>query len=213
MDLSTGISLMRILWAASSRTQQARHSYHMSGKAAMRWISQRVSKMYQTFSDYQLVTQLARKTASCVYLAQSMKVPSDEVVLKVFDSIRLDGVQEQENFLQEVHFLKQLHHPYILPLLSGGIEEGHPFLVSKYVPLGSLRSSINSSFPMCTSLNEAMQTIVRVGQALSYAHTWKRLHTNIKPENVLFESGGQAVLTDFALHSMMTHNIPLQQPD
>src|SRR5690348_1524348 len=160
--------------------------------------------MSQTFSDYRLVKQLVRKTASCVYLARSMKVPSDEVVFKVFDTIRLDGEQEQKNFLQEVHFLKQLRHPYILPLLSGGIEEGHPFLVSKYVPLGSLQSSINSSSHRHTSLNEAMQIIVRVGQALSYAHTWERLHTNIKPENILFDSDGRAVLADFAFHRIMT---------
>lgn len=169
--------------------------------------------MSQTFSDYQLVKQLARKNSSCVYLARSLKEPSDEVIFKVFNTIRLNEEQEQKNFLQEVHLLKQLHHPYILPLLGGGIEEGYPFLVSKYVPLGSLRSSINSSSPMYTSLNEAVQIIVRVGQALSYAHTWKRLHTNIKPENILFDSDGRAVLADFALHSMMTSNIPIQQPE
>ncbi len=65
--------------------------------------------MSQIFSDYQLVKQLTRKTTSCVYLAQSTKVPFDEVVLKVFDTIRLDGVQEQKNFLQEIHLLQQLH--------------------------------------------------------------------------------------------------------
>ena len=39
----------------------------------------------------------------------------------------------------------------------------------------------------------------QVGQALVYAHEHHIVHGNIKPENILLDANGQAVLTDFAL--------------
>ncbi|HEX3643038.1 MAG TPA: serine/threonine-protein kinase, partial [Ktedonobacteraceae bacterium] len=39
----------------------------------------------------------------------------------------------------------------------------------------------------------------QVGQALAYAHKHYILHGNIRPENILFNANGEAVLTDFSL--------------
>src|SRR5713226_2881647 len=173
-----------------------------------------VAGMHSLFQDYQLVTQLAGGISSNLYLAQSTTHgPADQVVFKIFDSIRLEQTQELERFQQEVHKLKQLHHPYILPLLNGEVGKEHPILVSKYVPRGSLRSRLSSSSSERIPLGEGLQMIVQIGQALSYAHAWNVLHGNIKPENILLDGNGHALLTDFVLQSITVSTVPHAQAD
>jgi serine/threonine protein kinase len=169
--------------------------------------------MSQPFDDYQFITPLARKVSSVLYLAQSARDATDKVVFKIFDAIYLDTEQKQKKFLQEVDKLKQLHHPYILPVLDGGIENGQPFLVSRYAPLNSLRSRLGPSASVSLSVDEALQIIVRVGQALAYAHSWNIVHGNIKPENVLFDVDNKALLADFTPHSIISSHIPDQSSD
>lgn len=172
-----------------------------------------VLMMSQPFDEYQFITPLARKVSSVLYLAQSAREATDKVVFKIFDAIYLDTEQKKKNFLQEVDKLKQLHHPYILPVLDGGIENGQPFLVSRYAPLNSLRSRLVPSASVSLSVDEALQIIVRVGQALAYAHSWNIVHGNIKPENVLFDVDNKALLADFTPHSIISSHIPDQSSD
>ena len=43
--------------------------------------------------------------------------------------------------------------------------------------------------------------VVQVGEALAYAHEHTIVHSNIKPENILFDANDRAILTDFSLVS------------
>jgi len=159
--------------------------------------------MDQTFSEYQLVKQLAQKTSSSLYLAQSSTIPTERVVVKVFDGSGLATTQEQERFQQEVSRLSQLSHPYIVPLLGGGIlENDHPYLVSTYIPRDSLRNRLHALYPARLPLETVLRIIVQVGQAFSYAHAWNILHNNVKSENVLFTADDTILLTDFTLNSI-----------
>lgn len=169
--------------------------------------------MSQPFDEYQFITPLARKVSSVLYLAQSVREATDKVVFKIFDAIYLDTEQKQKKFLQEIEKLKQLHHPYILPVLDGGIENGQPFLISRYAPMNSLRSRLAPSTSMRMPVDDALQIIVRVGQALAYAHSWNIVHGNIKPENVLFDADNKALLADFTPHSIILSHIPDQSSD
>src|SRR5581483_9233447 len=166
--------------------------------------------MIQLFHGYQVIRPLASNTFSNVYLAQAAQEATDKVVFKVFHSILLDQEQEQKVFLREVDKLKQLNHPYILPLLDGGITNGHPFLVSRYASQDSLRCRLDPSSSLRPSTADALQIIVRVGQALAYAHSWKILHGNIKPENVLFDVDEKALLADFIPFSLLSPHTPDQ---
>ncbi|GHO51081.1 serine/threonine protein kinase [Ktedonospora formicarum] len=167
--------------------------------------------MNQIFRDYQLVTQLSRKAFSCLYLAQPIAASTENVVIRIFDSISADFVQE--HFQKEINQITHLRHPFILPLHSGGIEQGHPYLVSGYAPSDSLRNRIMALQPRPFPLAKALLTIVQLGQALGYAHAWNILHTNIKPENVLFNAQDQALLADFIPSSLTKDYLSRQQPD
>src|SRR2546429_7833018 len=82
-----------------------------------------------------------------------------------------------------------------------GIEKDQPFAVREYLPIGPLRSRLKSLSPQRLELREALDLVLQVGQALSFAHEHNIVHGNIKPENILFDLHGQTVLTDFNLVS------------
>src|SRR5690349_18510536 len=145
--------------------------------------------MTQFFDNYQFITPLGRRISSSVHLARSTsKYASDIFAVKMFNTVKLQKAQEQQDFLRRVNVLKQLHHPHILPVWEGGIEEksDRPYLVSAYAAHESLRSDLDTTNPTPLLLERALQVIAQIGQALTYAHARNILHARLKPENVLF---------------------------
>jgi serine/threonine protein kinase len=155
----------------------------------------------KVFSGYRIVASLSSSPTSTVYLAQSTSSPAQEVVLKVLDASLFTSEQDQEAFLQEGEFLARLKHSHILPILDVGVERGLPYIVSEYAPNGSLRDRLNS-LSVHLPTEEAIQILSDIGTALQYAHEQNILHCNIKPENILFNAAGEALLADFGLVSI-----------
>jgi hypothetical protein len=52
-------------------------------------------------------------------------------------------------------------------------------------------------------LDEAVRIIADVGDALSYAHQRGMVHRDVKPANVMFNSDGHVILTDFGIAKMV----------
>jgi serine/threonine protein kinase len=173
-----------------------------------------VLMMVQFFHDYQCIAQPGKRSSCSVHLAQSLSDPdADPVVIKIFNTINLEQEPEQEHFLQEVNYLKQLHHPHILEVIGGGIERGHPYIVSVYAARGSLRSRLDAGKLASLPLQRAIQVITEIGQALSYAHAWNILHARLKPENVLFGPNDEVLLADFTLESLVQGSTADTRPD
>ncbi|MBO0792565.1 MAG: protein kinase, partial [Ktedonobacteraceae bacterium] len=152
--------------------------------------------MDQAFHEYQEVTQLAKGAAGSRYRARAS---NDDVIIQVYEFVYLSSTQEQERFQQECKQLQRLRHPFISQLQDAGIEQDHPYLVNKAISDDSLRSRLSSAR---IPLGKALSIIIRTGQALSYAHTWNILHTNIRPENILFKARDQVILADFLPRSI-----------
>lgn len=170
--------------------------------------------MAQFFHDYQCIAQLGKRSSSSVQLAQSLSDPDAEpVVIKIFNAINLEQEPEHEHFLQEVDYLKQLHHPHIIEVVEGGIERGHPYLVSAYAARGSLRSLLDANGSAPLPLERAIRVITEVGQALSYAHAWNIVHARLKPENVLLGPNDEILLADFMLESLVQGSTADTRPD
>ena len=174
--------------------------------------------MNEQFRGYQLVTQLARKTKSSLYLAHPVTKPSEKVVIKIFDP--LDAGVRQEYFYNEVDHLTQLRHPFLISLLDGGIEQDRPYLISSYAPNGSLRQRLKSIRPLSLeaaisplSLEAAFLVLVQIGQALSYTHGWNVIHGHLKPENILFNTQDEAMLADFIPPSLLESYFPYDRPE
>jgi serine/threonine protein kinase len=150
---------------------------------------------------YNLTTTLAKKYSHSTYLASSLEESEQQVVVITFSPSLCSSLHKRKAFLQKAQRLKELQHSHILPLLDAGIEGGRPFVVRNYLPNGSLRSYLKQHSPKQLEPSEALNIILQVGEALTCAHQQNIFHGNLKPENILFDANGKALLTDFTLVS------------
>jgi len=115
----------------------------------------------------------------------------------------LTSLKERERFFQEVRLLNLLKYPHILPILDVGIYDDLPYVVTEYMFNGSLRDYFDEQSSLLVPLQETMYILLQIGQALNYAHQRNIIHGNLKPENILFNEQGKALLTDFRIEAML----------
>jgi serine/threonine-protein kinase len=108
------------------------------------------------------------------------------------------GLDQQfiERFRLEARTIARLQHPHILPLYDYGVEDDILYLVMAYIEGGSLNKRIGRE-PM--ELGEIERILRQVAMALDYAHKQGIIHRDIKPDNILLDGEGNALLADFGI--------------
>ncbi len=90
----------------------------------------------------------------------------------------------------------RLEHPNIIPVYDlGRAEDGRPFLAMKLIDGRSWKAALAEE----GSLDEALEVLLQVCQAVAYAHRRGVLHLDIKPSNVMLGAFGEVLLTDWGL--------------
>src|ERR687894_1079826 len=114
-----------------------------------------------------------------------------EVAVKV---IPIYSAKERSRALREGQIAEGLRHPNIvetLEVIPGNLEI---YLVTELVHGVPLDVAARRY-----SLDEVVEVLVQVLEALSYAHSQGVIHRDIKPQNVLVDGRGRAKLTDFGV--------------
>lgn len=152
--------------------------------------------MSQHFLHYTVTSTLERHAASQTYLATHDHEAGHTVVLKIFYEPGFINISEQEKFLQESEKFSTLSATHIVPMLEAGIERDQAYIVSEYMPNGSLRVRLDRTYPQRLPFQQAMTIITQIGQSLAYLHARYLLHGQLKPEQILFDANGHAILSD-----------------
>ncbi len=98
-------------------------------------------------------------------------------------------------FLAESKSLAKLAHPNIAKVLDFGYENGSLYLISEYVPGNSLSDLMNRPI----SWQHAINILLPLTNALVYAHSRGIIHRDLKPDNIIINTDGQPILSDFSL--------------
>jgi serine/threonine protein kinase len=108
------------------------------------------------------------------------------------------GLDQQfiERFKLEARTIARLQHPHILPLYDYGVEDDILYLVMAYIEGGSLGDRIDSGR---LTPRQAEPILRQVAAALDYAHRQGVIHRDIKPDNILLDKEGNALLADFGI--------------
>ncbi|HEY1354511.1 MAG TPA: cellulose binding domain-containing protein [Ktedonobacteraceae bacterium] len=149
--------------------------------------------------SYRLTRLLGIGPVSKTHLAERQGLPGDQVVVKLFEALPPGSPEEQDQALEEVRLLTYLEHPALLPVLDDGLYEQVLYMVSPYATGGSLRQRLSRTPGELLALKEALSILRQVGEALAFAHRQQVVHANLKPENILFQEDGRALLGDFLL--------------
>jgi tetratricopeptide (TPR) repeat protein len=159
--------------------------------------------------NYRVVKQISTRGAfGSVYLGKHIVFRDrPPVAIKLLHKHLAE--KEQQGFLQEARFLEMLKHEHILPIIDAGIENenGVLYLIAHYASSGSLRDHIQQESPKPLSIEEAMTILSQIGKALHYAHQWNIVHLDLKPDNILFNAEGRALLADFGIAVLLEEAI------
>jgi serine/threonine protein kinase len=101
-----------------------------------------------------------------------------------------------KRFSREAEVVSRLNHPHILKVFDYGEDGGYLYLVMELHTGGTLATLLQQGR---LSLERASKIIQDLAEALDYAHQHGVIHRDIKPQNVLMDEQGNAILTDFGI--------------
>ena len=154
------------------------------------------------FGRYEVRRELGRGGMGAVLLAFD-RAFRREVALKVMLTPDAPAAT-LARFVQEAQLTGQLAHPGIPPVHElGTTPDGRPYYAMKVVRGASLREWLDRArseprgraFPLARRL----EALIRVGEALDYAHAHGVIHRDLKPENVLVGEFGEVLVMDWGL--------------
>jgi predicted Ser/Thr protein kinase len=150
----------------------------------------------QHIGRYRVERLLGKGGFGMVYLAHDDQLQRP-VAVKVPHRHRISRPEDVEAYLAEARVLAGLDHPNIVPVHDvGSTDDGLPFVVSKLIEGSDLTKRLSQSRP---SVQEAAELVATVAEALHYAHRKGLVHRDIKPGNILLDSGGKPFVADFGL--------------
>ena len=147
-------------------------------------------------AEYEIVEELGRGGMAIVFKAKENQLDR-EVAIKVLPFSLAFDKEFVERFQREARTSARLEHPNIIPIYRVGKSGRIIYFVMKFLrgkPLSSVLSARGSLPPA-----EIKKILAEVGRALAYAHKKEIVHRDIKPDNIMFDEHGHAVVTDFGI--------------
>src|SRR3989475_230406 len=155
----------------------------------------------QLKDEYEILDELGRGGMAIVFKAREKQLERD-VAIKVLPFSLAFDKEFVERFQREARTSAKLEHPGIIPIYRVGKSGRVIYFVMKFLrgkPLASVLAARGSLPPA-----EIRQILVQVARALAYAHKGGIVHRDIKPDNIMFDEHGQAVVTDFGIAKAAT---------
>lgn len=160
------------------------------------------------FGDFILLHEIARGGMGVVFRAHQISL-NREVAVKMILAGQLATPDLVERFRREAQAAARLDHPQIVPIYEVGEYETQHYFAMKLVEGGSLGDAMSRFCLRSLGTERTKQTrqrereivsvLLKVSQALAYAHAHGILHRDVKPNNILLEHGNEPLLTDFGL--------------
>jgi len=150
----------------------------------------------QLHDEYEILEELGRGGMAIVFKAREKQLERD-VAIKVLPFSLAFDKEFVERFQREARTSAKLEHPSIIPIYRVGKSGRVIYFVMKFLrgkPLSSVLAARGTLPPA-----EIRQILVQVARALAYAHKSGIVHRDIKPDNIMFDEHGLAVVTDFGI--------------
>ena len=175
-------------------------------------IPERVALSAGEFVDrYEVIQTLGSGSFGDVYKVSAGKRPDEVFALKVLklwttDKKTREGLSKRFQLEYETG---QIDSPYLVKSFDYGYTKGNPYIVMEFCPNGDLRKKLGFDIEVETIHKYAVEIL----QGLRALHLNGKTHRDLKPDNVLFDAGGRAKLTDFGITGHANIKVKLTETD
>jgi serine/threonine protein kinase len=118
------------------------------------------------------------------------------VALKMILAGQLANETDVKRFYSEAEAAANLDHPEIVPIFEVGQHDGQHYFSMGFVE-GQRLSELLAAGPLPP--RQAAALMVKVAEAIAYAHSRGVIHRDLKPANILLDQAGNPRVTDFDL--------------
>jgi len=159
------------------------------------------ARIGQHVGAYRLVRLLGHGGMGAVYLAERNAGGfTQQVALKLIRS-GYEGSDARRRFERERQILSRLQHPAIARLYDGGVlEDGSPWFAMELIEGETLSQ-------WCTRralpVRERAALLLRIAEAVQYAHQQLVIHRDLKPTNILIDKDGAPHVLDFGIAALL----------
>ena len=181
-------------------------SVRMTGGGSLQsWEPPTVAEAARLFPNYEITEMIGRGGMGVVYKGRQTSLDRMVAIKLLPLEVSIDR-DFGDRFVREARTMAKMNHPNIVSVFDfGNTTEGHLYFVMEFVEGTTLHHLIKS---VGLKASQALEIIVRVCEALQYAHSEGVIHRDIKPANILVDTKGRVKVTDFGLARMDTSKTP-----
>src|SRR4051794_4270750 len=147
------------------------------------------------FAGCRIEGVLGRGGMGVIYRATELRL-GRPVALKLIATEQASDPDVRDRFEREARLTASIEHPNVVPVYAAGEEDGHLYLVMRYVPGTDLHHLLRQEGRLDPA--RAASIVAQVADALDAAHAAGLVHRDVKPANVLI-GGEHAYLSDFGI--------------
>ncbi|MBL8297370.1 MAG: serine/threonine protein kinase [Rhodanobacteraceae bacterium] len=151
--------------------------------------------------DFVVERVIGRGGMGEVYLAARQLGGAEQRVAVKVVKTGLDSTEIRRRALIERAALSRLEHPGIARLIDAGVtHQGRPYIAMEYVDGADIAtwSERNS-----LDLQQRLQLLLCVADAVEYAHQRLVVHRDLKPSNIVVRDDGRTALLDFGIAKLV----------
>lgn len=156
----------------------------------------------EVFAGYRILGLLGGGGMGEVYLAQHPRLPRRDALKVLRADISADP-NYRARFEREADLASTLWHPHIIGVHDRGDVDGQLWIAMDYVEGTDAAHLMRDRYPYGMPVEDALDIVSAIADALDYAHERRLLHRDVKPANILIADSRagdrRIVLADFGI--------------
>lgn len=155
------------------------------------------------FAGYTIGRLLGAGGMGEVYLVQHPRLPRLDA-LKILSADATDDEEFRARFIREAELAATLWHPHIVGVHDRGEFDGRLWISMDFVDGTDAGHLLEQHYPSGMPLEDVVEIVTAVAEALDFAHERRLLHRDVKPANILVTTPSEGarrrvLLTDFGI--------------
>ncbi len=145
---------------------------------------------------YQVIEELGKGGMGSIYKVLDKKV-NEKIALKLINMETASDPSTIDRFSNELKLARKVSHRNICRMYDLSEEQGTHYITMEFVPGEDLKNSIIRMGPL--NSGKAISIAKQLCKGLAEAHKSGVIHRDLKPQNIMIDSNGNARIMDFGI--------------